>query len=62
MNPGIRVRHGKLCPTRGDGRCTCKPTHRANVWNVIEALRLMLAPDDDADVASSEPLELTFAE
>ena len=30
--------------------------------NVIDALRLMLAPDDDADVASSEPLELTFAE
>jgi len=28
--------------------------------NVIDALRLMLAPDDDADVGSSEPLELTF--
>ena len=27
---------------------------------VIDALRLMLAPDDDADVGSSEPLELTF--
>jgi len=30
--------------------------------NVIDALRLMLAPDDDADVDRSEPLELTFAE
>jgi predicted RNase H-like HicB family nuclease len=29
--------------------------------NVIDALRLMLAPDDDADTGSSEPLELTFA-
>jgi predicted RNase H-like HicB family nuclease len=29
--------------------------------NVIDALRLMLAPDDDADAGSSEPLELTFA-
>lgn len=28
--------------------------------NVIDALRLMLAPDDDADVDQSEPLELTF--
>jgi predicted RNase H-like HicB family nuclease len=28
--------------------------------NVIDALRLMLAPDDDADVSRSEPLELTF--
>jgi len=28
--------------------------------NVIDALRLMLAPDDDADVDRSEPLELTF--
>jgi predicted RNase H-like HicB family nuclease len=30
--------------------------------NVIDALRLMLAPDDDTNVAGSEPLELTFAE
>jgi predicted RNase H-like HicB family nuclease len=30
--------------------------------NVIDALRLMLAPDDDTDVASSERLELIFAE
>ena len=30
--------------------------------NVIDALRLMLAPDDDTDIAGSEPLELTFAE
>jgi predicted RNase H-like HicB family nuclease len=30
--------------------------------NVIDALRVMLAPDDDTDVAGSEPLELTFAE
>ena len=30
--------------------------------NAIDALRLMLAPDDDADVDRSEPLELTFAE
>jgi predicted RNase H-like HicB family nuclease len=29
--------------------------------NVIDALRLMLAPDDGADAGSSEPLELTFA-
>ncbi|MGH3112177.1 MAG: type II toxin-antitoxin system HicB family antitoxin [Gaiellaceae bacterium] len=28
--------------------------------NVIDALRLMLAPDDDADADRSEPLELTF--
>jgi predicted RNase H-like HicB family nuclease len=28
--------------------------------NVIDALRLMLAPDDDADVERSEPLQLTF--
>jgi predicted RNase H-like HicB family nuclease len=30
--------------------------------NVIDALRLMLAPDDDADVGSSEALELTLTE
>jgi len=30
--------------------------------NVIDALRLMLAPDDDADVGKSEPLELTLTE
>ncbi|CAN5298797.1 hypothetical protein BH18ACT14_BH18ACT14_19040 [soil metagenome] len=31
--------------------------------NVIDALRLMLAPDDDeANADRSEPLELTFAE
>jgi predicted RNase H-like HicB family nuclease len=30
--------------------------------NVIDALRLMLTPDDDADVSRSEPLELTLAE
>jgi predicted RNase H-like HicB family nuclease len=28
--------------------------------NVIDALRLMLTPDDDADAGHSEPLELTF--
>jgi predicted RNase H-like HicB family nuclease len=28
--------------------------------SVIDALRLMLAPDDDEDVGSSEPLELNF--
>ena len=28
--------------------------------NVIDALRLMLTPDDDADADRSEPLELTF--
>jgi predicted RNase H-like HicB family nuclease len=28
--------------------------------NVIDALRLMLAPDDGVDVGASEPLELTF--
>ena len=32
--------------------------------NVLDALRLMLAPDDDANVAAgrSEPLELTLTE
>jgi predicted RNase H-like HicB family nuclease len=29
--------------------------------NVIDALRLVLSPDDDTDTGSSEPLELTFA-
>ena len=28
--------------------------------NVIDALRLMLAQDDDADARPSEPLDLTF--
>lgn len=30
--------------------------------NVIDALRLVLAPDDETDAGRSEPLELTFAE
>ena len=30
--------------------------------NVIDALRLTLAPNDHTDVAGSEPLELTFPE
>ncbi len=29
--------------------------------NVIDALRLMLAPDDGADIGRSEPLELSLA-
>jgi predicted RNase H-like HicB family nuclease len=30
--------------------------------NVIDALRVMLTPDEDIDVPNGEPLELTFAE
>jgi hypothetical protein len=40
MSPGIRVRHGKLCPTRSGGRCTCKPTYQPNVWSAREGKRL----------------------
>jgi integrase len=40
VSPGIRVRHGKLCPTRSGGRCTCKPTYQANVWSAREGKRI----------------------
>src|SRR6266542_1647867 len=40
MSPGIRVRHGKLCPARSGGRCTCKPTYQANVWSAREGTRI----------------------
>jgi integrase len=40
VSPGIRVRHGKLCPTRSGGRCTCRPTYQANVWSAREGKRL----------------------
>jgi predicted RNase H-like HicB family nuclease len=30
--------------------------------NVIDALRVVLTPDDDMNVVNGEPLELTFAE
>ena len=40
---GIRVRHGKLCPTRSGGACKCKPTYEANVWSAREGKRMFKA-------------------
>src|SRR4051812_27488755 len=28
---GIRVRHAKACPARGDGACNCTPSYEATV-------------------------------
>jgi integrase len=36
---GIRLRHGKLCHTRGGGACSCKPTYEANVWSAKDGKR-----------------------
>ncbi len=30
---GIDVRHGRGCPAKTGGRCSCKPTFQANVWD-----------------------------
>jgi len=40
VSPGIRVRHGKLCPSRSGGACRCRPTYQASVWSAREGKRL----------------------
>src|SRR4051812_31157176 len=30
---GIEVRHSKLCKLPGGGKCNCKPSYRASVWD-----------------------------
>lgn len=40
VNAGIRVRHGKLCPSRSGSACRCRPTYQANVWSAREGKRL----------------------
>jgi integrase len=37
---GIRLRHGRLCPSRSGGTCRCRPTYQANVWSAREGKRL----------------------
>jgi integrase len=37
---GIRLRHGRLCPSRSGGGCGCRPTYQANVWSAREGKRL----------------------
>src|SRR5262249_57304171 len=37
---GIRLRHGKLCPSRDGGACRCKPTYQADVWSSREGKRI----------------------
>jgi integrase len=39
VSPGIRPRHGKLCPSRSGGSCRCRPTYQANVWSAREGKR-----------------------
>ena len=40
VSPGIRPRHGKLCPSRSGGLCRCRPTYQANVWSAREGKRI----------------------
>jgi integrase len=40
VSPGIRVRHGKLCPSRSGSACRCRTTYQANVWSAREGKRL----------------------
>lgn len=37
---GIEIRHGKVCPSRSDGTCRCKPTYQASVWSAVEQKRI----------------------
>jgi integrase len=40
VSPGIRVRHGKLCPSRFGDACRCRPTYQASVWSAREGKRI----------------------
>ncbi len=40
VSAGIRIRHSKLCPSRSDGACRCRPTYQASVWSAREGKRL----------------------
>jgi integrase len=40
VSPGIRLRHGKLCPSRSGGACRCRPTYQANVWSARDGTRI----------------------
>ena len=40
---GIRVRHSKLCPSRRDLACRCKPSYEANVWSARDEKRIYRA-------------------
>jgi len=33
VNAGIEARHARSCGSRDGGRCTCRPTWQANVWD-----------------------------
>jgi integrase len=37
---GIRLRHGRLCPSQSGGACRCRPTYQANVWSASEGKRI----------------------
>jgi integrase len=40
VSPGIRSRHGRLCPSRSGGACRCRPTYQANVGSAREGKRI----------------------
>jgi len=40
VTSGIRLRHGRLCPSRSGGACRCRPTYQANVWSAREGKRI----------------------
>ncbi len=40
MSTGIESRHGRSCPSRTGGRCSCTPTFQANVWDAKAGKRL----------------------
>jgi integrase len=37
---GIEVRHAADCRSRNGGRCSCRPTYRANVWSTRDRKRV----------------------
>ena len=41
MASGIRLRHGRLCPSQSGIACRCRPTYQANVWSAREGKRLV---------------------
>jgi integrase len=38
--PGIRVRHGRSCASRGGARCNCSPSYEAWVWSERDGRKL----------------------
>src|SRR5947208_7794139 len=37
---GIQKRHGRTCPAKRGGACSCNPTFQANVWSAREKRRI----------------------